>query len=114
MLFYPDGWELAVDNPGRGELLVRALTKPVRQRAAGQGGVEPRVLRPKVGQLLAAITAKALGDTPGKAHAGPPTRGRSAGIRADLRSDRSGRGPPRPALGNLRGGAARQLNMIHR
>jgi hypothetical protein len=66
MIFYPDGWELAVDNPGYGELHVQALTNP----DDGEPLVEKEWSRefhgPKVGQFLAAVTAKALGGTPGK------------------------------------------------
>ncbi len=63
MIFYPDGWELAVENPGYGELLVRALTN-CEPLVKDEWSREFR--GPKVGEFLAAVTAQALGGTPGK------------------------------------------------
>lgn len=66
MIFYPDGWELAVDNPGYGELLVRALTNPYDCEPLVTEEWSRDFYGPKVGQFLAAVTAQALGGTPGK------------------------------------------------
>jgi hypothetical protein len=66
MYFYPDGWELAVDNPGFGELHVRALTSPYDAEPLVDEEWRREFHGPKLGQFLTAVTAKALGDTPGK------------------------------------------------
>jgi hypothetical protein len=66
MIFYPGGWELAVDNPGYGELNVRALTHPYDAEPLVEQEWSREFHGPKVGQFLAAVTAKALGGTPGK------------------------------------------------
>ena len=66
MVFYPDGWELAVENPGYGELFVRALTKPYDCEPLVTEEWSREFRGPKVGEFLAAVTALALGGTPGK------------------------------------------------
>lgn len=66
MIFYPGGWELAVDNPGYGELLVRALTNPYDCEPLVKDEWSREFRGPKVGDFLAAVTAHALGGTPGK------------------------------------------------
>src|SRR4051794_29875719 len=66
MIFYPDGWELAVDNPGYGALQVRALENPYDCAPLVKQEWSRAFHGPKVGQFLAAVTAKALGGTPGK------------------------------------------------
>jgi hypothetical protein len=66
MIFYPDGWEIAVDNPGHGELHVRALSNPYDCEPLVDQEWRRELHGPKVGQFLAAVTAKALGGTPGK------------------------------------------------
>lgn len=66
MIFYPDGWELAVDNPGYGELLVRALTNPYDSKPLVKEEWSREFRGPKVGEFLTAVTAQALGGTPGK------------------------------------------------
>lgn len=66
MMFYPDGWELAVDNPGHGELFVRALTNPYDAEPLVDEEWRREFHGRRVGQFLAAVTAKALGGAPGK------------------------------------------------
>lgn len=66
MLFYPGGWELAVDNPGYGELHVRALTDPYDAEPLVKEEWRRELRGPKVGEFLTAVTAQALGGTPGK------------------------------------------------
>ena len=66
MMFYPDGWELAVDNPGYGELLVRALTDPYDCEPLVKQEWSRSFHGPKVGEFLAAVTARAIGGTAGK------------------------------------------------
>lgn len=66
MIFYPDGWELAVDNPGYGELLIRTLTNPYDSKPLVKQEWSREFRGPKLGQFLTAVTAQALGGTPGK------------------------------------------------
>jgi hypothetical protein len=66
MIFYPDGWELAVENPGYGELLVRALTNPYDCEPLVNEEWSRELRGPKVGEFLASVTTQALGGTPGK------------------------------------------------
>ena len=66
MIFYPDGWELAVDNPGFGELSIRALTNPYDSEPLVAKEWSQEYRGPKIGEFLAAVTTQALGGTPGK------------------------------------------------
>ena len=66
MIFYPDGWEIAVDNPGFGELSIRALTHSYDREPLVKEEWSREFYGPKVGEFLTAVTAQALGDTPGK------------------------------------------------
>jgi hypothetical protein len=66
MIFCPAGWELAVDNPGYGALNIRALTDPYDAKPLVKEEWSRDFYGPKLGQFLNAVTAIALGGTPGK------------------------------------------------
>jgi hypothetical protein len=66
MLFYPDGWEIAVDNPGYGELFIRALIDPYDCAPLVKQEWGREFHGSKVGEFLAAVSAKALGGIPGR------------------------------------------------
>ena len=66
MLFYPGAWELAVDDPGHGSMLVRALANPYDAVPLVDREWSREFYGPRVGEFLTAVTARALGGEPGR------------------------------------------------
>ena len=64
-LFNVPGWELDVDNPGYGELTIAALTDPHDREPLVTQEWRRELNGPNLGAFLAAVTAQALGGTPG-------------------------------------------------
>jgi hypothetical protein len=69
MIFYPDGWELAVDNPGFGELIVIADQELSPRLINGQWRQE--LYGAAIGAFLDQVTNRALGLDDGE-HSGTP------------------------------------------
>jgi hypothetical protein len=59
MIFYPDGWELAVDNPGFGELIVIADEELSPRLINGEWRAE--LYGAAIGTFLTQVTNRALG-----------------------------------------------------
>ncbi|MFI5494189.1 hypothetical protein [Actinoplanes sp. NPDC051859] len=66
MMFYPAGWELAVDSPGSGELLITTVTDSTDTDTVTNEQWYRAYYGPQVVQFLAAVTARSLGDAAGK------------------------------------------------
>ncbi|MFI5497304.1 hypothetical protein [Actinoplanes sp. NPDC051859] len=66
MMFYSPGWELAVDSPGSGELLITTVTDSTATGTVTDEKWYRAYYGSQVVQFLAAVTARALCDIAGR------------------------------------------------